>query len=121
MAKIVIIDDDRAGCLFLAAGLKIDGHTIATAYDAMSGFTLVLRERPDLLILDLSMPAGGGSSVAERMRRIPAVSGIPILVITGTDDAVNRTRATEMGAVGFLLKPLSGQDLRLAVDAALGP
>src|SRR5688572_15790984 len=97
MAKIVLIDDDRVGCLALQAALKPDHHSISTAYDAMSGFTLLMRERPDLLILDLSMPAGGGFSVLERMRRMPKLASIPVIVITGTDDTVSRDRSTELG------------------------
>ena len=119
MAKIVLVDDDRAGCLFLAAALKPDGHSVFAAYDAMSGFTLLMREHPDLLILDLSMPAGGGFSVVDRMRRFPKLADIPIIVITGTDDPVNRERSAELGAAAFMLKPIAGPDLRAAVNAVL--
>jgi DNA-binding response OmpR family regulator len=119
MAKIVLVDDDRAGCLFLSAALKPDGHNVLTAYDAMSGFTLLMRERPDLLVLDLSMPAGGGFSIVERMHRFPALATIPVIVITGTDDGLNRDRATEIGAAAFLVKPIDGPELRSAVAAAL--
>jgi DNA-binding response OmpR family regulator len=120
MAKIVLVDDDRAGCLFLSAALRPDGHKVLTAYDAMSGFALLIRERPDLLVLDLSMPAGGGFSIAERMSRIPALAGIPVIVITGTDDGANRDRAAELGAAAFLVKPIDGAELRTAVAEALG-
>lgn len=119
MAKIVLVDDDRAGCLILTAMLRLDGHRTVTAYDAMSGFTAVTRENPDLILLDLSMPAGGGFSVVERMRRLPRLAHIPIIVITGTDDSVNRDLFTEIGARAFLVKPVQGAELRAAVSAAL--
>jgi CheY-like chemotaxis protein len=120
MPKIVVVDDDRGTCLLISAALKRDGRQIFTAYDAMGGFTLVMRERPDLLILDLSMPAGGGFSIADRMRRIPALAQIPILVITATDDPIQRTRAEEIGAVAFVLKPIDAVELRRVVDTACG-
>jgi CheY-like chemotaxis protein len=121
MRKIVVVDDDRGTCLLISGALKQQGRQILAAYDAMGGFALVMRERPDLLILDLSMPAGGGFSVVERMGRIPALAQIPILVITATDDPIQRTRADEIGAVGFVLKPIDGVELRRIVDTACGP
>ena len=119
MAKIVVVDDDRAGCLILAAALQAGGHRVSSAYDAMGGFSVVMRECPDLLVLDLLMPAGGGFSVADRMRHIPKLATTRIIVITATDDPANRTRATEIGAAAFLLKPVDGQTLRQAVDDVL--
>ena len=119
MAKIVIVDDDRAGCLFLTSVLKLDGHITLTAYDALSGFTAITREKPDLILLDLSMPAGGGFSVVDRMRRMPRLENIPIIVITGTDDSTNRDRSAVAGAKAFLVKPIDGAELRAAVTAAL--
>jgi CheY-like chemotaxis protein len=107
--------------LLIAGALKGEGRQIFSAYDALGGFSLVMREQPDLLILDLTMPAGGSFSVVDRMRRIPALSQIPILVMTATDDPIQRTRATEIGAVGFVLKPIDGVELRRIVDTACGP
>ena len=55
----------------------------------------------------------------ERMHRMPSLACIPIVVITGTDDAVNRDRSGEIGAAAFLVKPIEGAALRVAVDGAL--
>jgi DNA-binding response OmpR family regulator len=63
--KILIVDDDRTSCSILSGRLTAAGHKTLTAFDAMSGFTSIMRERPDLVILDLGMPAGGGFSVAQ--------------------------------------------------------
>lgn len=117
--KILVVEDDRATCAIVAAALKAEGRTVLVAYDAMSGFAMAMRERPDLVVLDLSMPAGGGFSIHERMNKIPALVSTPVVVITATDNAANRDRATAIGAVAFLVKPVNGDELRGAVDAAL--
>jgi DNA-binding response OmpR family regulator len=119
MYKIVLVDDDRAGCHMLSAALKSEYHSISAAYDAHSGFALVLRECPDLLILDLSMPAGGDLSLVEKMRKIPELADIPIIVVTATDDRLNRAQASAMGASALLSKPIDGRELRMSVSEAL--
>lgn len=103
----------------LAATLQAEGFHVVTAFDAMSGFSLVMRERPQLLILDVSMPAGGGLSIAERMRKIPALSQVPIVVITASDDPVSRARANAIGAGAFLVKPVGSMELCSVVAAML--
>ncbi|HEX3702312.1 MAG TPA: response regulator [Vicinamibacterales bacterium] len=117
--KILVVDDDRATCAILAAALKGDGRTVLIAYDAMSGFSMAMRERPDLIVLDLSMPAGGGFSIHDRMSKIPSLANTPLVVITATDNAVNRERATAIGAIAFLVKPVNGDELSGVVTAAL--
>jgi hypothetical protein len=62
------VDDDRVGCLALQSTLKPDRHTISTAYDAISGFTLLMRERPDLLTIRTMPPA---APVAPRLGARP--------------------------------------------------
>jgi DNA-binding response OmpR family regulator len=117
--KVLVVDDDRATCAILAAALKGDGRTVLVAYDAMSGFSMAMRERPDLIVLDLSMPAGGGFSIHERMSKIPSLATTPLVVITATDNAVNRERAAAIGAIAFLVKPVNGAELSGVVTAAL--
>ena len=114
--KILIVDDDRISCSILSGRLTAVGHKTVSAFDAMSGFTSIMRERPDLVILDLGMPAGGGFSVAQRMRAIPAVASTPIIIITANDDAGNRERATALGAVAFVPKPLDVDQVLRAVE-----
>jgi CheY-like chemotaxis protein len=118
--KVLVIDDDRATCAALAAVLKAAGHTVVSAYDAMSGFSMAMRERPDLLLLDLSMPAGGGFSIHDRMAKIPSLANTQIVVITASDSPANRERAEAIGAVAFLVKPVDIDQLRGVVAAALG-
>lgn len=119
MSKILIVDDDRTTCGALTAVLKAAGYSVVSAYDAMSGFTVAMKERPDLVVMDLSMPAGGGFSVLDRMKKIPALASTPMIIMTASDDAANRARATAVGAIAFLVKPVNGDELRQLVAANL--
>ena len=116
--KILIVDDDRTSCSILSGRLTAAGHKTLTAFDAMSGFTSIMRERPDVVILDLGMPAGGGFSVAQRMRAIPAIAHTPVIIITASDDEPTRERARSIGAVAFVPKPF---DMDLVLRAVEDP
>jgi DNA-binding response OmpR family regulator len=87
----------------------------------MSGFTSIMREKPDLVILDLGMPAGGGFSLAQRMRSIPAVASTPVIIVTANDDAAARERAASLGALAFVPKPMDLDLVLRTVDEVAGP
>ena len=101
------------------AMLKSRGYTTVAAYDAMSGFTAAIRERPALLVVDLSMPAGGGFSILERMKTFPALASTPAIVITSQDEVPIRERASALGAIAFLVKPVKADELLNIVAATL--
>jgi CheY-like chemotaxis protein len=79
--KILVIEDDPVARADLQARLKAQGYTVALAADAASALTVVNRERPDLILLDLGLPAGNGFLVLERLRKIEALAAIPVLVL----------------------------------------
>jgi CheY-like chemotaxis protein len=113
--KILIVEDDRATAAVLMGWLRGAGHTVVVAYDAMSGFSTAVRERPDVVMVDLSMPAGGGFSILDRMKNIPALANTPMIVMTATDSEANRERAERIGVAAFLLKPIDADELARTV------
>jgi DNA-binding response OmpR family regulator len=120
MKRILIIEDDRDNASALGMRLKNEGYEIAVAYDAVSGLSTVSRFRPDLLLLDISMPGGGGLLVAERLRNMVATVTMPIIFVTGTKDPELRTKATALGAAGFIEKPYEPRHLLAAIGRLLG-
>src|SRR5205823_813048 len=89
---------------------------------AASAMTVVNRERPDLILLDLGLPAGDGFLVLERLRKIEAFATLPVLVITGRRDAETRKRVETMGVAPVLTKPVDTEVLLGAIrDACHGP
>ena len=117
--KILVIEDDPVARADLQARLEANGYVVASAADAASALTVVNREHPDLILLDLGLPAGDGYIVLERLRKIEALATIPVLIVTGRSDADTRKRVEAMGVAPVLTKPVDTEVLLAAVRAAL--
>jgi DNA-binding response OmpR family regulator len=117
--KILVIEDDPVARADLEARLEANGFVVARAADAASALTVVNRERPDLILLDLGLPAGDGYLVLERLRKIEALAAIPVLVLTGRTDAETRQRVAALGVGPLLTKPVETEVLLAAVRRGL--
>ena len=117
--KILLIEDDPVARADLQARLEANGYVVARAADAASALTVVNREHPDLILLDLGLPAGDGYLVLERLRKIEALGSIPVLIVTGRSDADTRKRVAALGVGPVLTKPVDTDVLLSAIRAAL--
>jgi len=117
--KILVIEDDPVARADLEARLAANGYTVARAADAASAMTVVNRERPDLILLDLGLPAGDGFLVLERLSKIETLAAIPVLVVTGRSDPETRKRVAAMGIASLLVKPVGTEALLGAIRSAL--
>src|SRR5207245_11780111 len=117
--KVLVIEDDPVARADLEARLEANGYIVARAADAASALTVVNRERPDLILLDLGLPAGDGFLVLERLRKIEPLAAIPVLVITGRSDAETRKRVEAMGLAPVPTKPVDTDVLLAAIGAGL--
>jgi DNA-binding response OmpR family regulator len=119
MQKILIIEDDEKTALALCVRLKAHGYATWIASDGISGLNKATRCRPDLIILDIGLPAGNGLDLAEHLRRIPETRTISIIFSTASQDPHLRQKALERGAVGLLRKPYEPETLVSIVKHAL--
>ena len=104
--KILIVDDDPAIREGYQIRLKANGYETFFAVDAISGFSEARKHEPDLIILDLGLPAGDGFVVMERLKAVTSLSLIPILVVSARDRLATKGRAIKAGAKAFLQKPV---------------
>ena len=118
--KILIIDDDQYLLVGLTARLKAKGYAVVCAGDSISAITVARKEAPDLVILDLGLPAGEGFVVLERMRDLADLAAIPVIVLSARDPAHSKQRALDAGAVAFFQKPPDNHDFLTAIRQALG-
>jgi DNA-binding response OmpR family regulator len=118
--KILIVDDDQHLLLGLTPRLKANGYRVLSAADAISAITVARKEAPDLVILDLGLPAGDGFVVLERMRSLADLVDIPVIVLSARDPAVNKQRALDAGALAFFQKPPDNHEFLTAIRGALG-
>lgn len=117
---ILIVDDDTELRLGLHIRLKANGYKVVFAVDGVSSISAARTHMPDLIILDLGLPAGDGFTVMERLGASDTMSLIPIIVLSARDRAVNRDRALKAGARAFLQKPVETAELLATVRHALG-
>jgi DNA-binding response OmpR family regulator len=118
--KILIIDDDQHLVVGLTARLKANKYTVVSARDSVSAISVARKEAPDLIILDLGLPAGDGFVVLERILDLPDLAGIPVIVLSARDPAHNRQRALDAGALAFFQKPPDNHEFLTAIRQALG-
>jgi CheY-like chemotaxis protein len=97
------------------------GYTVCAAKDAINAISAVRKNNPDVIILDVSLPAGDGFMVAERLQRLVAAAATPIIFVTASEKPGLRERAMKLGAVGFLNKPFDATTLADAIESALSP
>ena len=109
--RILVSDDDRSTLEAVRVRLEAEGFEVSTATDGYQAVAMARAERPDLVVLDIGMPAGDGFSVHERLRQIPELDRIPIIYMTGQDPESVDRRAIADGARAVLHKPFNGGDL----------
>jgi DNA-binding response OmpR family regulator len=119
-AKILIVDDDQDIRELLGHRLKADGYAPVFARDAISAVNQARHERPDLILLDLMLPAGDGYVVMERLKAMPALEGVPVIVVSARDPVTESDRSEEAGVDAFFRKPFEYSELLAAIRKALG-
>jgi DNA-binding response OmpR family regulator len=118
--KILIVDDDADVRELLNIRLRQRNYETAYAADAISAISTARRENPDLILLDLGLPAGEGYVVIERLRAIPSLGWVPIIVVSGRTADVSRERALAAGAKAFIEKPFRAETVLDAIEQELG-
>jgi len=118
--KILVVDDSPSMRKGLGVRLRANGYEVLSAEDAVSATATLVKERPDLVILDLGLPAGDGFVVMERLRKNDRLASTPVIVLTGREVAGNRDRAMQAGAAAFFQKPVDDAKLLFAIRKALG-
>jgi DNA-binding response OmpR family regulator len=117
--RILIVDDDPYLRLGLQIRLNAYHYDVAFAVDGATSIVEARKYKPDLILLDLGLPAGDGFSVLERLKATGALSSIPVIVLSGRDRVGNRERALKAGAKSFLQKPMENDMLLAAIRSVL--
>jgi DNA-binding response OmpR family regulator len=118
--KILIIDDNEHLLLGLSARLRASGYAVVSAMDGVSAIAVARKEAPDLVILDLGLPAGDGFVVLELMRSLPDLVATPVIVLSARDPTSNKKRALDAGALAYFQKPTDNHEFLAAIRQALG-
>ena len=117
--RILVADDDPGMRLALAIRLRANNFDVSCAGDGLSTVDEARRQAPDLIILDLGMPAGDGFTVLRMLRGERSEASIPVIVLSGRDRAANQDRSLHAGAVVFLQKPVQNAHLLAIISQTL--
>lgn len=116
---ILVADDDKDLVMALSIRLRAAGYDIITAHDGESAYEQANQNKPDLIILDVRMPSGGGFSSIDRMKHSLTTRNIPVIFLTAFDDEDMREEGRKLGAVGFFRKPFDDSEFMEAIAGVL--
>jgi DNA-binding response OmpR family regulator len=109
--KILAVDDEPDLADLMYFHLHRAGYEVATAANGWEALDQIRRSRPDIILLDLMLPDLDGFGVCEILRRDPATATIPIIIVSAWASPDSRNLGLELGALDYLTKPFSPQEL----------
>jgi CheY-like chemotaxis protein len=110
--KILIVDDNSEIRELVSATLEVEKYTVLEAPDGMKAVSVAKREKPDVVIMDVSLPGGiDGIEATQRIKRNPSTRHSKVLILTGIDDKKLKERGLKAGASDFFVKPFSPLEL----------
>ena len=120
--RVLVVDDDARVRTVVAWQLEAEGFAVVEASDGAAALDGIARHRPDLVVLDLSLPGLGGLDVLRRVRTEPAGDGdaaLPVIVLSGRSGETDRIVGLDLGADDYLVKPFSPGELAARVRSVL--
>ena len=117
--RILVADDDVVLTRLLEQSLRVRGFEVQIAYDAVQAWQMVRREPPDLILLDIKMPAGTGLAVLRRMKNYPASRSVPVIVITAAEEQPLLQEILALQPAAMLRKPIKIPDLDFEISRLL--
>jgi DNA-binding response OmpR family regulator len=118
-SKVLIVEDEQGIVELLKARLEPEGFQVVAAYNGQEGLRAVTEARPDLIILDLTLPGLDGIELCRRIRRQPETARLPILVLSGKSEEIDKVVLLELGADDYVTKPFNTKELVARVKTLL--
>jgi CheY-like chemotaxis protein len=120
-ARILVVEDNPLNRLLVHDLLELRGHTVVEAATVDEARALLARdrERPDLLLLDVQIPGGGGEAVIREVRQRAELADMPIIAVTSLAMPGDRERLLSIGFQGYLSKPIDTRTFGIAIESYL--
>jgi two-component system cell cycle response regulator DivK len=120
MAKVLLVEDVPNNRDIYRTILEFAGHTVLEAGDGAAGVDLARSERPDVIVMDVTMPLMDGLEATRVLKASPGTCDIPVLILTAHAYAADRDEALLAGADAYLAKPCSPRDVVAEVERLVG-
>jgi len=117
--KILLVDDDKDFIRGMAIRLKASGYDTVFATDGIMAITVAKNEMPDLIILDIGLPAGDGFIVMGRLKGLMSVAFTPVIVLSARDPAEWKVKSLDAGARAFFQKPADQKEILAVIQRIL--
>ena len=118
--RVLIVEDDPSMRQVLFAQMKTHGYDAVPVADAINALAQSQRQPPDLILLDLGLPGGGGLNLMQRLQSIPKLAVIPIIVISAREGLPIEKEVLDKGAAAFFRKPVDFPQLLARVGELIG-
>jgi signal transduction histidine kinase len=118
-SKILVVDDSSDNVKLLTKLLTGNGYSVLQAYSGSEALSVLEKEQPDLILLDIMMPEMSGYEVCRKVRENPATTLLPVVMVTALDAAQERIKGIEAGADDFITKPINLHELLARVQSLL--
>jgi two-component system KDP operon response regulator KdpE len=119
-ADILVVDDDAGMRQALQIRLRANGYDVHCAANGAGAISEARKHRPDLIVLDLSLPDGDGFVVLDILKTNFNLSSVPVIVLSGRDRSANEERVLNAGARAFLQKPVQNDEFLAVIRQTLG-
>ena len=109
--RILVVDDEPDVSKSIVFRLQKRGYAVTAAFDGQEALDRVVKEKPDLIFLDLKLPVLDGYEVCRRVKGDPSLKKIPVIFLTADTSVGISESAKEAGAEGFILKPFEPEEI----------
>ena len=117
--KILVIEDDPGTLRLMVYTLQHEGYQVITAANGLDGLRRALNEKPDLVVLDVMLPGIDGFEICHRLRADPQTAHLPILMLSGKSQEVDKATGLKVGADDYLTKPVAPSETASRVRTLL--
>ncbi len=116
LKTVIVVEDEPDAAELFAEMMRVSGFRVLKTYSSTPAISLIAKEQPDVVILDIMMPDVSGLEVLRFMRREPQLMGTPVIVVSARSMPSDIKEGLEAGATLYLTKPVGYLDLKKAVD-----
>ncbi|HET8551956.1 MAG TPA: response regulator [Gammaproteobacteria bacterium] len=120
MSKVLIVDDSPTEVHVFKSWLEKGGFKVITAENGEEGLAQAKAEKPDAIIMDVVMPGMSGFQATRQLSRDADTSGIPVVIVTTKDQETDKIWGMRQGAVDYLVKPITEEQLTGKLKEAIG-
>ena len=117
--RILVVDDEPEIVRSLTLRLGAAGYEVHSAMDGLTATKKAIEEQPELILLDIGMPAGNGHVVVDRLRNIGETSHIPIIFLTARTSEEDYRMARDGGVCKYITKPFDSEVLLAAIESQI--